>query len=190
MHYQLSLSHNVLRAGRDLAPKWGQSIRLDFRNLPFQDQLSGQLLTLRSNFYFPGLLPNHSFAASFNYRKGSGIYNNSIIIPQVNGYSQLPAIEKVINTLLFDYRFPFLYPDWQIGPLAYIKRLKAGLFADFQNVGHGNTFSPRSFGIEMRADMNLMRFYLPNFDMGGKIIFLNEKPSKKPIFELIATYSY
>lgn len=190
MHYRVSLSHSTRRAARDLAPKWAQSIRLDYRNTPFQSAPSGDLFTFRSNFYFPGLMTNHSMQASFNYRDGNGIYASSIIIPQVNGYSQLPAIEKVRNTLLLDYRFPFLYPDWELGPLAYIKRLKAGLFADFQNIGRGNTLSPRSYGLEVRADMNLLRFYLPNFDVGGKIIMLNERPNRKPVFELMASYSY
>jgi len=71
-----------------------------------------------------------------------------------------------------------------------VKRIKAGIFADFQNIGHHNPFEPRTYGAELRGDMNLLRFYLPNFDLGGKLIFLNEKPQQNPIFEFIASYNF
>jgi len=190
MHYQLALSHNSRRSARDLVPRWGQNVTLTYRHFPFEDRVEGQLFVFRSTLYFPGLTRNHSFAASFNFQDGDGNYQNSVDIPRVSGYSFLKPLGNTHNTLLLNYRMPVFYPDWELGPLAYIKRVKLGLFADFENVGHGRTFSPRSFGAELRGDMNLLRFYLPNFDIGGKVVFLNEKPSRKPIFETIATYSF
>jgi hypothetical protein len=77
----------------------------------------------------------------------------------------------------------------ELGPLAYIKRFKAGFFADFENIDSRKQFAPRSYGAELRSDMNLLRFPLPNFDFGGKIIFLNEKSQQKPIFETIVVYN-
>ena len=102
----------------------------------------------------------------------------------------MKRIGNTRNTLLLDYRMPLFYPDWELGPLSYIKRLKAGFFADFENIDSKKPFSPRSFGAELRADMNLLRFPLPNFDLGGKIIFINEKPGQNPIFETIAIYNF
>ncbi|WP_374163358.1 TolB family protein [Arcticibacter sp. MXS-1] len=190
MHYQFYASRNNRRASRDLAPRWGQNIILSYWNFPFENQVKGELFTFRSTFYFPGLLNNHSFQASFNYREGNGNYVNTINIPRVSGYSFLRPTGNTRNTLLLDYRMPLFYPDLEVGPLAYIKRFKGGLFTDFEDIGKGNSFSPRSFGAELRADMNLMRFYLPNFDLGGRIIFLNEKPRKNPIFEFMGTYNF
>ena len=86
-----------------------------------------------------------------------------------------------------DYRFPIAYPDWEIGPLAYVKRIKGGFFTDFENIGKGNGL--RTYGAELRADMNLLRFYLPNFDVGGKIIVPNNQNTKSPIFELILNFN-
>lgn len=106
-------------------------------------------------------------------------------IPLISGYDQLRPV-PVDNTLLFSYRFPIAYPDWVIGPLAYVKRFKGGLFADFQNVRTGVPFQPRTFGMELRADMNLLRFYLPDFDIGIKLIYANEE---KPGQRIFATYS-
>jgi len=190
MHYQLSASHNSRRSARDLVPRWGQNITLTYRHFPFEPRVEGQLFVFRSTLYFPGLMRNHSFAASFNFQEGDGNYQNAVDVPRVSGYSFLEPIGNTYNTLFFNYRFPLFYPDLEMGPLAYIKRIKMGLFADFENVGHNRRFSPRSFGAELRGDMNLLRFYLPNFDIGGKVVFLNDRPGRKPIFETIATYSF
>lgn len=190
MLYQVYASANSRRSSRDLAPKWGQNITLTYRNYPFENRVEGELFTFRSTFYFPGIARNHSFQASFNYQESSGNYINTVDIPRVSGYSNLKPVGNTTNTLLLDYRMPLFYPDWEAGPLAFIKRFKGGFFADFENIRKGNSFSPRSYGAELRADMNLLRFYLPNFDLGGKIIFLNEKPRQNPIFEFMGTYSF
>lgn len=190
MHYEFSLSRNNTRSSRDLAPKWGQSISMRYRHFPFESKANGDLFTLQSAFYFPGLATNHSLQASFNFQHGSGNYENSVDIPRVSGYAFLTHSSRIENTLLLDYRLPLFYPDWELGSLAYIKRLKGGIFADFENINKTRRFSPRSYGLELRADMNLLRFMLPNFDLGGKLIFLNEKPNQKPIFETIVSYNF
>ena len=184
LHYQFYFNHNARRSLLDLAPRWGQNLSITYRHLPFDERTSGKLLSFRTAFYFPGIVHNHSFLVRFNYQQGSGVFDIANDIPLVSGYDQLRPV-PVDNTLLFNYRFPLAYPDWAIGPLAYIKRFKGGLFADFQNVRSGNPFSPRTFGLELRSDMNLLRFYLPNFDIGVKLIYVNE-PNARPV---IATYS-
>ncbi|MGV3509523.1 MAG: TolB family protein [Sphingobacteriaceae bacterium] len=190
MYYELALSRNSRRSARDLAPKWGQNVSARFRHFPFENQVDGKLFTFRSTFYFPGIARNHSLQASFNFQDGDGAYNNIIDIPRVSGYSFLKPGPNTRNTLFLDYRLPLFYPDWELDPLAYIKRFKAGFFADFENIDSKNKFRPRSYGAELRSDMNLLRFPLPNFDLGGKIIFLNEKPRQNPIFEFITSYNF
>lgn len=185
LHYQLYFNHNVRRSPLDLAPRWGQNLSITYRHLPFDGRSSGELLSFRTAFYFPGIAYNHSFLIRFNYQQSSGVYRIANDIPLISGYDQLKPL-PVDNTLLFNYRFPIAYPDWAIGPLAYIKRLKGGFFADFQNVRTGNPFSPRTLGLEFRSDMNLLRFYLPNFDIGIKLIYVNELDARRPV---IATYS-
>jgi hypothetical protein len=190
MHYQAIFSHSNRRSARDLAPVWGQNLTLTYRHFPFEKQVQGKLFTFKSNFYFPGAATNHSLQASFNYQNGNGSYAQIHDIPLVSGYSNLRPTLNLRNTLLLDYRFPLFYPDWELGPVAYIKRIKAGLFSDFENIGKGDFIKPRTYGFELRADMNLLRFYLPNFDIGGKIIFVNEKPKQNPIFESTVSYIF
>lgn len=189
MHYEFSASRNSRRSARDLAPKWGQNIAIRYRHFPFEDQVNGELFTFRSTFYFPGMMRNHSLQASFNFDKGSGVYRSTVDIPRVSGYAFMSPTSNPRNTLLLDYRMPLFYPDWELGPLAYIKRFKGGLFADFENIDSGKPFAPRSYGAELRSDMNLLRFPLPNFDLGGRIIFINGKSNQNPIFETIVVYN-
>jgi uncharacterized protein YunC (DUF1805 family) len=190
MKYTAYFNRNTQRSLRDLAPQWGQNFSLSYFHLPFESQQKGTFLAFRSAFFTPGLFSNHSFQASFNYQESSGAYNFNIEIPKISGYNNLRPSASLRNTLLFDYRFPLFYPDAEIGPFAYIKRIKGGLFADFENIGKGALFQPRSFGLELSADMNLMRFFLPDFDLTGKLIFSDELINNKAIFEIGFTYNY
>ncbi|WP_423149381.1 TolB family protein [Rubrolithibacter danxiaensis] len=190
LHYEVYFNHNVRQSVKDLAPRWGQNVRLTYHHFPFEEDVKGELLTLRTVLYFPGIAPSHSFQASFNYQNASRYYNTTVDIPRVRGYNYLRNREKLNNTLLLDYKFPLFYPDWTLGPIAYIKRIKAGFFTDFENIRFHHSFSPQTFGAELSADMNLLRFYLPNFDIGGKIIFINKKPQQNPIFETSISYSF
>ena len=185
MSYQVYFNQNQRQSALDLAPRWGQNVSISYRHFPFDGNLSGEHLALRTAFYFPGLWTNHSLLARFSYQRSSGTYQLINDIPLVSGYDRLQPV-PVDNTLLFSYRFPIAYPDWAIGPLAYIKRFKGGVFSDFQNVRTGTQFQPRTFGVELRADMNLLRFYLPNFDIGIKLVYANEASAPQRVF---ATYS-
>lgn len=186
---QYYFNRNERRSVQDLAPKWGQNFNFIYRNLAFDKRLSGTIFSMKSTLYFPGLSNNHSLQTRFNFQQRSGDYSLTNDIPMISGYDQL-ASSKVNNTLFVDYRFPIAYPDWDIGPLAFVKRLKGGFFADFENFAQRTNFSPRTFGIELRADMNLLRFYLPNFDAGIRAIYVNESSPQKVIFTYGLSYTY
>jgi len=186
LNYQYSFALNHRRSPRDLAPRFGQNFSLGYSHLPYHT-VKGETFFIRSQFYFPGIGSNHSFQASINMQNTSGAYSNNIDITRASGFANMDAIGKIYNTLLLDYRFPILYPDWELGPLAYIKQIKGGIFSDFENLN--NSKNLRSIGLELRADMNLLRFYLPNFDVGGRIIFPVNNSSKKPIFEFGFNYN-
>lgn len=187
--FQYYLNRNSRQSLRDLAPKWGQNVNLVYRNLFLQDRQSGSFFSARSSFYFPGLKNNHSLQFRFNYQHGTGSYANRNEIPLVSGYDQL-QISNVINTLLANYRFPLFYPDWSIGNLAYIKRFRAGFFSDFENFGRNGQYQPRTFGLELYSDMNLLRFYLPNFDLGFRMIYVNENNARPIVFTYGLSYTY
>lgn len=189
LSYGFYFNKNTRKSLWDLAPKWGQNLSLNLHHFPFGKQSEGKAFTLKSTFYFPGLFSNHSIRAQFNYQyhDGSFLYTNAI--PMVNGYDQLQASQPA-NTFLVDYRFPIAYPDWTIGPIAYIRRVKGGLFYNVEDLGTAPHFHPRTLGVEIRADLNLLRFFLPIVDVGAKAIYVNEPSEKKWIWQLGFSYSY
>jgi hypothetical protein len=189
LDYSLFWSYYTKRSAQDLASPWGINLRLKYQHLPFDPAITGNNLILKSYFYLPGVISNHSFQVSYNWQKNNGFYQYHSDIARASGYAHLNPLNKLENSFFMSYKFPIAYPDWEIGPLAYIKRIKGGFFTDFENLGTDGGL--RSYGAEIRADLNLLRFYLPNFDAGTKIIIPAEKNiTKKPIFEFGLFFNY
>ena len=190
MNYKFTFNHQVRSAVRDIAPKWAQIITLKYQNLPFEKNITGKLFAFESYFYFPGIARNHTFLTSFNYQDNSGTFKGSADIPTVYGYYQIKAKNLLKNTLLLNYRFPFLYPDLEIGPFAYVRNLRATFFSHYENIGHERSLSqPKTFGLELRSDMNLLR-YQPVADVGVRLIFIDKIYNQNPIFELLFNYQF
>ncbi|RYF24412.1 MAG: hypothetical protein EOO42_05880 [Flavobacteriales bacterium] len=190
MTYRLGLNHQVRSAERDIAPKWAQILEFKYQNLPFDQNLTGKLFAFESYFYFPGLAKKHTLLASFSYQENSGTFRTVNDIPVVYGYNQIRAKSLLKNTLLLNYRFPFLFPDLEIGPFAYVRNVRANIFSHYENVGHEtNLTQPKTFGLELRSDMNLLR-YQPVADVGARLIFANKIYNQNPIFELLFNYYF
>lgn len=190
MSYGFSFNHQIRSAERDIAPKWAQIIALKYHHLPFEKNLKGNLFALESYFYFPGIAKNHTFLTSFNFQQNAGTFKTANDIPTVYGYNQIKAKNILKNTLLLNYRFPFLYPDLEIGTLAYVRNLRATFFNHYENVGHEtNVLQPKTFGLELRSNMNLLR-YQPVADVGVRLIFVNKIYSQNPILEFLFNYNF
>src|SRR5690606_37996809 len=127
----------------------------------------------KSAFYAPGMFTNHSFRINFNLQNSNGVYLSNNDIARASGYAYLKPIHRLHNSLFLNYKFPLMYPDWEIGPLAYVKRFKGAVFSDFENVNKGSGLT--SYGAELSADMNLLRFYPPNYEFATKFILPAEK---------------
>jgi hypothetical protein len=189
MNYQLSLSHSVRTAERDVAPRWAQTFTFGYFHRPFGGT-SGRLFAFGSYFYFPGLAKNHSLVTSFNFQQASGVFSTNTEISTVYGYNQIDAASELRNTFLLNYRFPIAFPDAEIGPLAYIRNIRGGFFSHYENIGkETNLTQPKTFGFELRSSMNLLR-YQPVIDLGTRVIFVNKKYNQSPILELIFNYSF
>lgn len=188
LSYQLYFNRNWMMAPMDLAPRWGQNFNLTFRHLPFMegDHISW---ALRTSFYFPGLMLNHSLQARFGLQEAKGNFSYNYDIPLPDGFSYLPR-NLVKNTLLFDYRLPLFYPDLSIGQLAYVKRIHTQLSADYLNV-HESSFAPKSLSAYLNFDFNLFKYNEPLFTLSLKGTYINDSRVKEkfiPAFSL--SYNY
>lgn len=188
LNYQVYINRNSRRSKLDLAPRWGQNISLTFRHLPFERGTSGDILSLRTNFYFPGLWTNHSLQLRFAAQSSDGIYRGTNDIPMVSGWGHFRS-PFVKNTLMANYRLPLFYPDWSIGSVAYIKRFQGLLFSDFQNMKEGAT--PKSFGIGLSADVNVFRYVLPDINISTKLTYINDATATSKILPTFGvSYTY
>jgi hypothetical protein len=190
MNYGFSFSHSIRQAERDIAPVWGQILRLKYFHQPFDRRLEGSLFSAEGFLYLPGLFQNHSFLANFNYQKASGVRQYNTEINTVYGYNNILAKSELHNTLLFNYRFPIAFPDAEVGPLTYIKNIRGGMFLHYENIGRTTNLSaPKTFGLELHSSMHLLR-YEPLFDIGTRVVFVNKSYRQNPIFELMINYTF
>lgn len=170
LEYQLFVYSLQKSALRDLQPRWGQVLAFNYRHTPWGDTRLGESWSGESTLYFPGFFRHQGFKlyGGYQYRSFAGSsYSNSIRSPR--GIEELYG--KEIATLGVDYKFPLFYPDWNIGPIAYFKRFTTGIFMDLGCQKGSSTErdnspiqfeeSRMSFGMELNANMHVLRFPAP-----------------------------
>ncbi|MBS0009841.1 MAG: hypothetical protein KFF49_00420 [Bacteroidales bacterium] len=151
---------------RDIWPRFGQVIDLYLTASLFDADLYGPVATVRTAFYFPGIFRNHGTRLRYQYERQEFrrlLFHNRISLPR--GYKHL--IAENLHSYSIDYAFPLAYPDFHLGSLLYINRIRNTLFYDFavtnnlydiqqgQQTDGEEYFS--SAGIELLADFYLLR---------------------------------
>jgi hypothetical protein len=166
---------------RDIYPRWAQVLDFNYCFAPFNKDIYGSEISLKTAFYFPGLFPNHGIKIRVETDKQESqkyLYGNFSSLPR--GYSNI--IAKGITFLSADYALPLAYPDFNVASLLYLKRIRASLFYDYAE-GPGNSLykitanglvpfynnpeseSFKSFGFELVGDFHLFR--IPYMISGG-----------------------
>jgi hypothetical protein len=132
------------RSHRDLAPPWGQVLRLQRSGSPFEQDLLGSVSSAGLTLYFPGLMAHHSLRIEgvMQWQQPRTYYfSNLVTLPR--GYPT--ETRGDMRLLKAGYSFPFLYPDlsFPLPGVIYLRRLHAGLFAEG---GTGNIISSDGTG--------------------------------------------
>ena len=185
MEYRLVAFQQYRMVARDLRPRLGMSVDLNYRHTPFAGSDMGSIASARATLLLPGLLRHNSLrlTASWQQREqGAELpqtinysYGNLVFYPRgVSGRTDDKAL-----VLTADYAFPLLYPDWRIGPLLYIKRFSANVFYDHAEVSytlqdndHSEqvTESLHAYGIDLLSRLHPLRVFA-DFDVGVRIMF-------------------
>lgn len=195
MEYQL-FGYNITKtAPRDIQYQWAQILEFNYRHTPFGDRELGKTWSAEAHLYFPGLIKHHGIKLYGGYQNRSlvnSVFSNMIKSPR--GMRNLYG--KDIFTGGVDYAFPIAYPDWNIGPLAYFKRIKMNLFMDcgyekrFELDVNNNlltsNYNYSSFGADLRADVHVLRFPAP-LDIG--IRFGYEDQSKAVFAKFLLSFN-
>jgi len=155
----------IKQSVKDLYPRWGQSFSGSFRHTPFGDNNRGSIASAAARFYFPGVLKHHAIRLDLNLQhrnSGKYPYPDQIILPR--GYYFID--ENSLACFAVNYKFPFAYPDYSLGSVAYFKRIKANLFYD-KGLGKtdGESHAFQSAGIELTSDLHFLRLVFP-LDLG------------------------
>ena len=159
-----------IRAERDIIPKLGVIIDFNLINTPFESEIYGYLYNADVLFYLPGG-KNKGVKIDFGYQYQDVVqyyFASQFRFPRG---VQKSATDRLIK-LYGDYVFPIAYPDWNLGSLFYLKRIRGDVFCDYaynsikQFDINFDEFSWKnknilSYGIELTADYHLLRTIFP-----------------------------
>lgn len=154
-------------AQRDILPRWGYQARLQYLKSPFNSENYGSLYAARLTTYFPGIMRNHGLMLRGGYQyqdlDDKYLYLPEQLLDTPRGYDYLYQTRQQW-TFKADYAFPIFCPDWNIGSLVYIKRLRANLFYDYtQNQAgkYSGWTTQSSYGVDLNVDWNVLRMSYP-----------------------------
>jgi hypothetical protein len=86
---------------------------------------------------------------------------------------------EILTRYSGDLVFPLLYPDLEIGPLLYLKRIRAALWTDYLVGTNVVVYEPDphyedrkylTYGVDLVADMNIFRISFP-LAAGGRLSY-------------------
>ncbi len=199
--YRLVAFQQYRMVARDLRPRLGMSVDLNYRHTPFSGGDMGSIASARAAVLLPGLLRHNSLrlTASWQQRERGTekpqtinySYGNMVFYPRgISGRTDDQAL-----VLTADYALPLAYPDWRIGPLLYIKRFSANVFYDYAEVSftlteNDNSYqvteSLHSYGIDLLSRLHPLRVFA-DFDLGIRVMFPSTHQS--PRFQFLWSVS-
>lgn len=154
-------------AKRDILPRFGYQARLQYLKSPFNSENYGSLYAARLTTYFPGIMRNHGLMLRGGYQyqdlDDKYLYLPEQLLDTPRGYDYLYQTRQQW-TFKADYAFPIFSPDWNVGSLVYIKRLRANLFYDYtenQAGKYSGWTTQSSYGVDVNIDWNLFRLNYP-----------------------------
>ncbi len=173
--YLYSFRHT---ATQDINPEFGYFLYAGYQHTPFNTNIYGNQFSLLSSFYLPGFLRHHSINLKTGYeqqRKDFDNYNYYWFNTSqsfARGYD-FRAFRKYFS-FSANYEFPVWYPDFNIGPFAYFKRIRGNIFYDYSHLnvlGYDDTANYQSTGLELYLQMYLFRLSEP-VEIGGRFSYL------------------
>ena len=180
LHFRFYINHYRKTSLRDLFPVWGQYALITATQTPGDLGQFGSLFSAEAGLYLPGFFPHHHFRidGGFQVQHPAKYYLplNRIDFPR--GYQA--TVSEQFSRISADYAFPVVYPDFSLGALLYLKRIRADLFYDLsygKNILGGDvpfTGIYQSWGSEILADFHLIRIIFP-FSAGVRVGYLPEE---------------
>lgn len=179
-HYHLYYDRYTQKSLRDIEYPWRQFFSVTYGHGPYQSACPAPYWATTAAFNFPGLVRHHALCLAFHYR-----YKTTWAWKQVGG---LMIPRYTLRTLTgypcigqAQYHFPITHPDWTIGNLGYVKRLRGAVSYrhDFFRLQEFTKKYHKEAVVELLADVHLFPLLnMPPCVMSVKYIHLEQKKSR------------
>jgi hypothetical protein len=197
-HFSISAYRILKQSRRDINSKFGTSVYFDWHQA-FESlgKFEGSNYAIYATQYLPGIFKHHSLWGHWAFQGTSIPQLNLTTEAGLNNYifrNQIPlprglsmARYQTMYSMSGNYTMPIWYPDIALGPLVNIQRLRSNLFVDyaFGTSSFGDPLNKlvraqtnASVGVEMKLDINILRFY-PKFDIGFRYSYGQEQRTSK-----------
>jgi hypothetical protein len=150
----VNITHQSRKALQHIHPRWAQSVAFNYRK-GFNYFETNKILG-NSAFYFPGIGVNHSLVLNAAFQKRDTLpdfFSDNFAFAR--GYQTLNT--RQMWKLGVNYHMPIAYPDWGVGNIFFIQRVRTNLFYDHNSArarlnGRLTNITNRSTGTELFFD--------------------------------------
>jgi hypothetical protein len=184
MAYSLQAYRYLKTSVRDLAPRLGFVVQGAFRHTPWNVEQLGSIYYVHGRVYLPGVARHHSLQLTGAWQQQKTrqfLFGSLLVFPR--GYTNGRTERLSIGTI--DYSLPLAYPDWDLGFLMYLKRLRSNLFCDLarnQYRVQDRTVNQLvwqkdkllSVGVDLLADVHLLQISFP-INLGIRTVYIPER---------------
>lgn len=161
-------------AKQDILPRLGYQLRLQHMFSPFNSDNYGHLYAARLTTYLPGIIQNHSLMVRFTYQyqdiDDKVLYLPKRIITEPRGYHYLYQTRQQM-AVSADYAFTIANPDFSLGSVMYIRRIRSNAFFDYyrnQPLKNSSWTTQSSCGMDVILDCNVLQIEFP-ISLGARI---------------------
>jgi len=162
-------------AKQDILPRWGFQMRLQHMFSPFNSENYGHIYAARLTGYLPGLVRGDGLMVRLAYQyqdlDNKHLYLPKQVIHEPRGYNYIFATRQMMGVQA-DYSFKLFNPDFSIGSLLYVQRVRSNLFYDHYRNQANKTASwttQSSAGADLIMDCNILQANFP-ISLGARII--------------------
>ncbi len=159
--YFASATHARAGAVRDVGLRWAQSLDVRYHHTPLGGDYRGSLLSVGGRLFLPGLVRHQALSVSLGFeRQNPGNYVFDRDLGFSRGYDSYVHNRLWLGSL--NYRLPVADPDWALGPVLYLKRIRANLFFDYgRGSNRQHAFLYRSAGAELTFESHFFSLPVP-----------------------------
>lgn len=154
-----------------------------FEHTPFASQKTyNEYLFAKVSLYLPGIIRSHSLSLVGGYETNKYQTDETTYflrqIPVPRGYTETLSASKEMMSVQFNYSFPLLYPDLELGDILYVKRIRCNLFCDYAEGTFANSVTKNylSYGGELTTDCHIINFVAP-FNTGVRMSYMPNNTS-------------